>query len=607
MDKRKEKMAVLAVLWHELKIIKQRHKSYLYILMILETVCAGFLPFVAIFIPKIAIDYFTTKTNQSTLILTLCGLCGLSLVLSIISLLCNRYFNGAFVELRQRELSSINEKYQKMDYQFLEDSAIVDDFGVAKEALLSGVGFEGVYSNFVKICPFIFSIILYCILIFSFQPLIAFVCVLNTIISITINSKIARYINEQKKDKAKADKQKTYFNKISYDFSYGKDIRIFDLSKKINKYYKEKSSDYVHVIEDIANKEFYLGLCESICILVKDIISYTIIIVGYFRGVLTLGDVSLYVGMVITLSTTLKSLAETIIKLIKSATYASSYFKFFENEELFSSSGKHKAFSKDEALEIEFKDVSFKYPKTDKWILRHFNFKIEKGEKLAIVGINGAGKSTIIKLITGLFPVTEGELLINNINVKDFDKEEYYKMFSVVYQEVKIFACSLLENIVGGDKAEAVKHKGKEALNRTGLGEKIEALNHKYDTQMLRVIDDEGIELSGGQNQRIAIARALYKDANMVILDEPTASLDALAESEIYQSFDNLVEHKTAIYISHRLSSTKFCHKIALFSPEGLIEYGNHNELMLLKGEYYHMFSTQGKYYKEGIEDERAE
>lgn len=218
---------------------------------------------------------------------------------------------------------------------------------------------------------------------------------------------------------------------------------------------------------------------------------------------------------------------------------------------------------------------------------------------MAIVGVNGAGKSTLVKLITGLFVPTSGEILVNGVNIKEFSEIEYRKMFSVVFQEVNVYAVSVLKNVICTDEGEEARERGKKCLELVGLKEKIESLDNQYDTQMLKVIDEKGTEFSGGENQRIAIARALYKDGNMVILDEPTAALDALAESKIYESFDKLVGNKTAVYVSHRLASTKFCDKIALFTNEGLQEYGSHEELMARRGEYYRMFMTQGKYYQE--------
>ncbi|MDP3131005.1 MAG: ABC transporter ATP-binding protein, partial [Bacillota bacterium] len=188
------------------------------------------------------------------------------------------------------------------------------------------------------------------------------------------------------------------------------------------------------------------------------------------------------------------------------------------------------------------------------------------------------------------------------VDTREFDPQEFQRMFSVVFQDVNILAASVLENVIGGDADEDARKRGIACLEQAGLKDKIASLPRQYDTPLLKVIEADGVEMSGGQNQKIAIARALYKDANMIRLDEPTAALDALAEAAIYQSFADLVQDKTTVFISHRLSSTRFCDRIALFSPEGLQEYGTHEELMGMKGEYYDMFTTQGKYYQNEVD-----
>ena len=210
--------------------------------------------------------------------------------------------------------------------------------------------------------------------------------------------------------------------------------------------------------------------------------------------------------------------------------------------------------------------------------------------------------------MTGLFEPTEGEILVNGISQKEFNKEEYYKMFAVVFQEVTPIAFTIGENVACTSK-DKDKERILSCLERVGLKDKVDEFASGIDQIMLKVIDENGTQFSGGENQKLMIARALYKDANVVVLDEPTAALDALAEADIYRDFSDLVEGKTAVYISHRLSSTKFCDKIALFDADGLCEYGNHDELMELKGNYYNMFTVQGKYYQEGndLEDSMIE
>ena len=203
--------------------------------------------------------------------------------------------------------------------------------------------------------------------------------------------------------------------------------------------------------------------------------------------------------------------------------------------------------------------------------------------------------------MTGLFDLSDGDILINGISIKKFDKKALYSMFSVVFQEVNVIAYTIREN-VACSSINVDDERVWKALEKVGLKNKVQGFEKGLDQMMLKIIEEDGTEFSGGEQQKLAIARALYKNANMVIMDEPTAALDALAEAEIYQNFSELIQGKTAVYISHRLASTKFCDKIALFDKEGLCEYGNHEELMALQGKYYEMFSIQGKYYKEGAE-----
>jgi len=252
----------------------------------------------------------------------------------------------------------------------------------------------------------------------------------------------------------------------------------------------------------------------------------------------------------------------------------------------------------DKTLEIVFDHVTFRYPGTEKNIFTDLNFTIHAGERLAIVGVNGAGKSTLVKLMTGLFAPTEGHIYINGVDIIELKKSEVYDLYSAVFQDVNVLAFSIRENV--GCVAEGVNdERAMTALEKVGLGDKVKGFEKGLDQMMLKVIDEDGTDFSGGERQKLSIARGLYKDAPMVIMDEPTAALDALAEAEIYENFSELVEGKTAVYISHRLASTRFCDKIALFDADGLSEYGTHDELMEKKGKYYDMFVIQGKYYQE--------
>ena len=246
-------------------------------------------------------------------------------------------------------------------------------------------------------------------------------------------------------------------------------------------------------------------------------------------------------------------------------------------------------------MELKLDRVTKQYGK--KIAVERFSVTLKSGV-YGLLGANGAGKSTLVKLMTGLFAPTEGNIYINGVEIRQIKKTELYKLYSAVFQDFNILAFTIRENV--GCMSENVEDaRVINALEKVGLWDKVQGFDKGLDQMMLKVIDENGTDFSGGERQKLSIARGLYKDAPMVIMDEPTAALDALAEAEIYESFSSLVEGKTAVYISHRLASTRFCDKIALFDADGLEEYGSHEELMEQKGKYYDMFVIQGKYYQE--------
>lgn len=257
-------------------------------------------------------------------------------------------------------------------------------------------------------------------------------------------------------------------------------------------------------------------------------------------------------------------------------------------------------------MNFEFQNVSFCYEGQDRNALQDININIPYGQRLAVVGLNGAGKTTFIKLLCGLYRPSVGKIMVNGENMSYMNRKSVFKMFSPVFQNVEIYPFSVLHNVTMGSSKDESVAKVHECLKKSGLYEKVQSLKYKEQTQVLKVLDGEGVDFSGGEKQKLVLARALYKDAPVVILDEPTAALDPLAEEQLYENFDKLIGQKTGIYISHRLSSTKFCDVIAVFKDGRIVEYGTHDELIKLKGEYFIMFETQAEYYKDIEGDENA-
>jgi ABC-type multidrug transport system fused ATPase/permease subunit len=250
-------------------------------------------------------------------------------------------------------------------------------------------------------------------------------------------------------------------------------------------------------------------------------------------------------------------------------------------------------------IDIEFRNVSFRYSEGSANILDGLSFHIHPNEKIALVGVNGAGKTTIVKLLCGFYKVSDGDILINGYNIDRFKRADLYTLFSAVFQEICLLPLTVGENITCMSARETDEEKIMHCLEMAGMKDEIMKYEQKLETPLLKVIDGDGIMLSGGQQQKLLLARALYKDAPILILDEPTAALDPIAESEVYEKFHEVTEHKTAIFISHRLASTRFCDMLFMLSGGKVIESGTHDQLIAQNGEYAYMYNIQSHYYKQ--------
>lgn len=577
----------------------QDKKIYLY--FVIYTIAAAIYPFFAIVLPKLLITELTLG-DQADWIYVIGIIGGYFLLTSIFGFI-RTYLNGCtyprLTKLRLTYLKDVFDKIISVDYKHMEDSTFFDKNERAFTATSSNNnGIEGIYHKLFEIPATLLTITVLTFFIGRLNLLILVSLVLNIGVAIFIRRSVHNYQYKKKEEIAHAERRKSYYYKTTHDFSYGKDIRLYQLKDRILQNYDIEIKKYIDIHKLIKNKELVLGIASLITLILSDATTYGILILKTLNG-MSIADFTMYLTAVAGLSIMLKNVAEQVAFVINEGQYVYDYFNFIEKD-MGEKGGSREAITED-TLEVEFDNVSFCYPGTDKYIFKNLNFKIHKGERLAIVGINGAGKSTLVKLMVGLFDVTEGEIRINGIPISEFDKKQLFSMFAVVFQDVNILAFTVKENVACSSN-DIEEQCVVDALQRVGLREKIEKLPKGMDQMMLKIIEEDGIELSGGESQKLSIARALYKSGNMVIMDEPTAALDALAEAEIYENFSELVKGKTSVYISHRLASTKFCDHIALFDGDGLKEYGSHEELMKLQGEYYRMFSVQGKYYTEGVE-----
>ena len=563
--------------------------------MVIYAIAAGLFPFMEIILPKLAIgtieDYGEAAINPliRSMIIFFC----VAGCLVMVSEYLSSVMESTNMRIRLRFIKRMADKLQNMEYCYVEDSRFQEEYNKALNSCdNNNNGVEGVYNHIVKFPAKVVTVIGMIVMVCTLNPVIVLVLFLHTAAVMWGANMAHNYRYANKQAESKAWRKIKYYRNTTNDFSFGKDIRICNFRERILRNYRMEIEAYTGLIGKIKKKEWLYGLLGMATMLLTNIVMYGILIYDSYQG-MPISSFTMYVFLISALMTRMVELGNDLAFIRNEGQYVDDFFRLMDADLI----NEGEVDKLPDSVEIRFDHMYFKYPNTDKYIYEDFNFTIKRGERLAIVGVNGAGKTTLVKLICGLYKPTSGHIYINDIDITDYKKETLYDMFGTVFQDFAILAFPVKQNVAASENVD--EDRVLEVLDSVGLKQKITGLPKGLDTMMLKIVDEEGVDLSGGERQKLAIARALYKDAPMVIMDEPTAALDALAEADIYENFSRLVEGKTAVYISHRLASTKFCDKIALFDGTGVKEYGTHEELMAKKGMYYDMFVIQGKYYQE--------
>ncbi|MDD5928436.1 MAG: ABC transporter ATP-binding protein [Spirochaetales bacterium] len=386
-----------------------------------------------------------------------------------------------------------------------------------------------------------------------------------------------------------------YWFDLIFDYSIGKYIRLYKMQKLMIKRVEETNKNLEQEFNNWINKDIKISFIPFLSQAFMQLASYAYVGLKAVFGLISAGKCLMYVSSYTKLVESITGISDNFVKIRMESQYLSFFYDYMEikNKRYEGTIPTEKR--DDNIFEIEFRDVSFKYANSETWALRHVNQKITLGTKNAVVGKNGAGKTTFIKLLCRLYEPSEGQILLNGVDIRYYDYEEYAKLFAIVFQDFNLFSFALGENVSGSvdyDRDRAAK-----CLEEAGFGERLSKMEKGLDTPLYQYSDENGVEISGGEAQKIAIARSLYKDAPFVIMDEPTSALDPVAEYEIYQNFDKMVEGKTSIYISHRMSSCRFCDNIIVFDEGKIIEQGSHDKLMSNGGLYSELWNAQAQYY----------
>lgn len=553
--------------------------------------------------PKYVLSFIEDDLPFNTIIMYTVIICLIMMILDVISTTC---YNSFEFEYRKTEGYVEKKRMDKLfhtDFKNMESPDFLDYAQRAKTALNRGKGFHGVLyqsRNFIAQGT---------LMILS-AALIGIQNLLMMIIFIVISFGIVKISSFfTKRDKIKfSDAMAPTWRKMNYlesttkNFDFAKDIRLFNMSNAFFNQLSGVNETYKELNRKHHNRMVLWEVSLGSVLIVQKILMYTWLVYNVVTGAYQISDFVLYVGLVSTFHASVGYVNWIYSDMRTNSLMINDYRNFVdwkEDRETADEKDGHITEINLDKFEFRFENVSFKYPGHDNYVLKNVNLTIKNGAKLAVVGVNGAGKTTFIKLMMKLYEPSEGRILLNDVDIKEYNREEYFKLFSPVFQNVECFAMPIYQNISFAEEDKTDMNKINEVMEQSGLSEKINSYEKGIHTNLLKIFDKEGIDLSGGEKQRLAMARALYKDGKVIILDEPTAALDALAEDRMYREFENMIHGKTAVFISHRLGSTRFCDKIAMFEDGTIVEEGTHEELMAKNGKYAYMFGIQSQYYDE--------
>lgn len=580
---------------------------------IVVAIVTAVMPFINIWFTSKIIDLLDVGTSMSDLAVYI----GLAVGINAVLFFINYFLGDIYFMFRSlmynKELQNISAKLFKAEYQKLESSdfkELIHKHSEAQDRVFSSfVQFSWMMRDFISgVATLIISVIIIIpllkigftktgdtyfespVFLLTIFGAIAIMAVIILIVATQMNKAWFKAGDEY----SRLDRIFYYFLNMFSDYNTGKEIRLYkeqnliehtatdklltDGEKLLKKasLHTAKSSSFVAILGALVGFGIYLFIGVK----------------GLY-GLFGIGSLVLYCGSFMQIINGIMKMAVTFGKTAEMVPLVNYYFEIVNANDNMTYG--EKEFDLLNKFEIEFKNVSFKYPNTESYALQNINLKINNGEHLAVVGRNGSGKTTFIKLMCRLYDVTDGEILINSINIKEYSKESIIKLYSVVFQDFKIFSTTLAQNISANEEYD--KERLYDTLDKANIKDRVLAMENKESTYLYKDLDKSGVEISGGEAQKLALARALYKDSPVVILDEPTAALDPVAENEIYNRFNSFVDNKTAIYISHRLSSCVFCNRIAVFDKSQLVETGTHQELLNANGKYSELWNAQAKYY----------
>ncbi len=575
-----------------------RYKPFYLVLEFVDFLLGILAPFIQIIVPPLVIDELLGEKNLQTLgmyvALVVLGTMGIAWIRRIISEQMDIYR----ILLEQKYHEAMVTCAMEMEYSFLERSEVLDEMQIAMEGMgwYSGgiVGIttsvKGIVTSFIVVIGTLSIVLIYAPWL---ALVLAIICTLNSILQAKEHAIQMKYYHEL----ASLNRRSDYvFSELS-DVVSGKDIRIYQGQKLIMEKVEHYAGEIGRGFGRQAKETIMLKQSSNVVQSISQCITYLYLGVLALLGSISMGNFVMLLSAFSQFSAQLGSLMEVSQELFIKCCYAEDYGFFLEK---YGRKAKSKTLLKklpEHPSILEFRNVSFRYPNSEEYVLKDFTYQYSLSERISIVGENGAGKSTFIKLICRLYSVEEGDILLDGVSIYEYELEEYQKLFSVVFQDFKLFEQSIAENITMSRNQE-LGATSIENMKKMELLDKIEQLPKGWNTQMFRSFDENGFVPSGGEQQKLALIRALHKESAIIILDEPTSALDPEMEENIYQLFDQFTKQKPILFVSHRLASCKLCDKVIVFDKGKIVEEGSHTELMKKEsGKYKELYQTQAQFF----------
>ena len=595
----------ISIFKRAVKMCYDRDRAYV-LAVIMGQIVGGIMPYVPIYFSAKLVDALFEGAEIKTIVTYVLFTIGLTLVLGLLRKYISSVENYTENNMYREENASFSRKAMEMAYESIEDRKVAGLRERIRRETQTGYNRFYLYQCISRLSNAITQIVASFALSVSFFAhgsipvymklmLVAFI-VLTLAASMLTTAKSKKLEAEFSEQNVDINVFLNAYVRYVNNYSAGKDILMYDMQDCVTKRWTDMEQEFNGRMFKLGTQRLLFNIVNIFMNDVLKFITYMLLIYAAVNGGMPVGSIAKNVSCVMLMLGAVKELISTCQIAAVNNTYLKRYFSYLDIPNNMYQGTLTVEKRDDNEYYVEFRDVSFKYPNTEDYALRHVNLKFKVGEKLAVVGMNGSGKTTFIKLMCRLYDPTEGEILLNGVNIKKYDYDEYMSIFSVVFQDFGLFSFSLGQNVATSKEYD--KERAIMCLEKAGFGERFKSMPKGLDTCIYKDYDKQGVEISGGEAQKLALARALYKDAPFIVLDEPTAALDPISEYEVYSNFNKIAGDKTTIYISHRLASCKFCDKIAVFDKGSIVQVGEHEELVEnIKGKYYELWNAQAKWY----------